>query len=127
MSITSTVATNLSAWMSDHPTLKTVQQVADKSKVGFGTVRRARKGEGNLTIQNLEAIAGAFGRRPEELLVSDYKKGNVTELAAREPAIVEELLAVAKTMSERGQIELLGRAKELAIAHPSRAKAKRAK
>lgn len=68
MGITDTISQNLKAWMSADPYLKTIKQVEAKAKVGFGTVRRARKGEGNITVEKLEALARAFGRDPADLL-----------------------------------------------------------
>lgn len=68
MDITETVAANLSAWMAQTPALDTLQKLEAKSGVGFGTIRRARKGEGNVTIENLAKIAAAFGRPPADLL-----------------------------------------------------------
>lgn len=69
MDITATVAANLSAWMAETPALDTLQKLEAKSGVGFGTIRRARKGEGNVTIENLAKIAAAFGRPPADLLM----------------------------------------------------------
>lgn len=68
MDIHETIAKNLSDWMKGPPEL-TIKQLAAKSGVGFGTVRRAKNADGNITIQNLEAIAGAFGRKATDLLV----------------------------------------------------------
>jgi hypothetical protein len=92
--------------------------------VGFGTVRRARNGDGNTTIQNLTAIARAFKRRPEDLLRGqDYTTdAKVTRLAVCEPAaqppLIAELVAVAERMSERGQAQLIERAEVLALKFP---------
>jgi len=68
MDISAVIAANLSAWMEATPELETVQKVEAKSGVGFGTVRRARKGEGNLTVEKLAAIAAAFGRTAADLV-----------------------------------------------------------
>ena len=69
MDISQVIADNLGTWMAANPSLSTIEKVAAKSHVGFGTVRRTRNGEGNTTIQNLDAIAKAFGRRVEHLLI----------------------------------------------------------
>lgn len=74
MDITATVAANLSAWMKQTPALDTLQKLESRSGVGFGTIRRARKGEGNLTIENLAKIAAAFGRAPADLLAPAAEK-----------------------------------------------------
>jgi transcriptional regulator with XRE-family HTH domain len=124
MEITGRIAENLSAWMDESPNLDTLKKVAAKSGVGFGTVRRARNGDGNTTIKNLTAIAKAFGRSIEDLLRAPmtYATGGiVTDLPASQPKIpplITELTAVAYTISDRGQAELIGRAKELALLHP---------
>lgn len=130
MDITDIIAANLNAWMEASSDKDTIKKVVTKSGVGFGTVRRARNGDGNTTIQNLALIAKAFGRAPQDLLISaDYAKNHGTDLPAREPEPLPELLAelveVAAHMTERGQAELLGRAKEMATRHAP-AKAKRA-
>lgn len=131
MDITAIIAANLDAWMDKVPNLNTIKKVAAKAKIGFGTVRRARNGDGNTTIQNLAAIAHAFGRNVEDLIrLADYsKEPMVTVLPAQQaPALsplLADILATAESMNERGQAELLGRAKELALQHP-RAKPNRA-
>jgi transcriptional regulator with XRE-family HTH domain len=68
MDIRATVSRNLSAWMSGNANLDTLKKIAAKSGVGFGTVQRAKNGDGNTTIQNLELIAKAFRRRAIDLL-----------------------------------------------------------
>lgn len=128
MDITTHIATNLDAWMADSQNLNTLKKVAARSGVGFGTVRRARNGDGNTTIKNLTAIARAFGRSIDDLLrAPEYDlNGVVTVLPAREPPpmppLLADLLAVADLLSERGQIELIGRAKEMVITHPRQSK-----
>lgn len=128
MEITAHIAANLDAWMAASPNLDTLKKVAARAGVGFGTVRRARNGDGNTTIKNLTAIAKAFGRSIEDLLrAPDYDtSGTVTVLPAREPPalppLLGDLLTVAELLSDRGQCELIGRAKEMVITHP-RAKA----
>ena len=131
MDITAIIAANLDAWMAKAPALGTIKKVAARAGIGFGTVRRARNGDGNTTIQNLAAIAQAFGRRVEDLIrPADYsKEPMVVALPAQEPPalapLLADIMAVAESMNERGQAELLGRAKELAFQHP-RAKPNRA-
>lgn len=68
MDISKTIAANLSAWMAATPELDTIQKVEAKSGVGFGTVRRARNGDGNITVEKLTAIAAAFRQPPAALL-----------------------------------------------------------
>lgn len=128
MDITATISHNLSAWMDAKPTLGTLKKVAAKAKIGFGTVRRARNGDGNTTIQNLDAIARAFGRRVEHLLAEPAADGKVATLPEREPPALEPpldaIVTAALAMSKEGRHVLLGRAEELALRFPA-AKPKR--
>lgn len=68
MDIRQIIAQNLTAWMDGTPALSTLKKLSTKSKIGFGTVQRVKNAEGNLTVQNLEAIAQAFGRQALDLL-----------------------------------------------------------
>ena len=68
MDIASIISENLTAWMAATPGLDTLQKLEAKSGTGFGTVRRAKNGDGNITVDRLAAIAAAFGRTPAELL-----------------------------------------------------------
>jgi len=68
MDISDTISANLSAWMAAAPDLDTLKKVAAKSGVGFETVRRARNGDGNITVEKLAAIAAAFRQPPAALL-----------------------------------------------------------
>ena len=68
MEITQIIAHNLSAWMEANPHLNTLQKLSKVSHVGFGTIRRAKNGDGNITVQNLHAIAQAFKRQAIDLL-----------------------------------------------------------
>lgn len=68
MDITKLIALNLTAWMESNPNLDTIQKLSKASHVGFGTIRRARKGEVNITVQNLDAIAQAFKKQATDLL-----------------------------------------------------------
>jgi transcriptional regulator with XRE-family HTH domain len=93
MDITQILARNLSAWMEHTPRMHTIQQVAKKSGVGFGTIRRAKKGEGNITVQHLEEIAQAFGRRSVDLLADEHSQFSSAPkimLEAREPPPADE-------------------------------------
>lgn len=76
MDIATVIATNLAAWMNANPDLDTLQKVEKKSGVGFGTIRRTRNGEGNITVDKISAIAEAFGRTAADLLMPEaYDKG----------------------------------------------------
>lgn len=84
MDLTKNIAGNLSAWMTNNPNLDTIKKVASRSGVGFGTVQRAKNGDGNPTITNLGDIAHAFGKRVEDLIADP--QGENAPLAIREPA-----------------------------------------
>lgn len=75
------ISQNLTSWMEATPALDTFKKLSVRSGVGFGTVRRAKNGDGNITVEKLAAIAQAFGRQPAELLVPDA--GNATGPSAR--------------------------------------------
>ena len=64
-------AANLSRWMSDHPRLNSQQRVADASGVSQATINRVLNNEASITLNNLAAIAEAFGRRAYEMIISE--------------------------------------------------------
>lgn len=80
MDIAKVISQNLTSWMEATPALDTFKKLSVRSGVGFGTVQRAKNGDGNITVEKLAAIAQAFGRQPAELLVPDA--GNATGPAA---------------------------------------------
>lgn len=124
MKITDNIAENLSSWMEGHPKLGTIKLLSEKSKVGFGTVRRVKNGDGNPTITNLYDIAQAFGKRIEDLLAPVNQSDNVVKLTASDappPAYSSELIqliSLANAMDERGKWQLIGMAKVLAQEYP---------
>jgi transcriptional regulator with XRE-family HTH domain len=69
MDISQIISANLTEWMNARPDLDTFKKLSKASGVGFGTVQRAKNGDGNITVQNLEAIAHAFKRKAIDLLV----------------------------------------------------------
>lgn len=119
MDISETIAATLTRWMEENPGLDTIKKVSERSGVGFGTVRRTKNGDGNITVKNLQAIAKAFHRPVESLLVpAAYPTDNlVSMIAVREPPayppMVAELLELVMDMPPLSQAELLGRAKEM--------------
>ena len=58
MEISQIISRNLTELMASYPGRETLAKVARAAHVGFGTVQRARNGDGNLTVQNLDLIAG---------------------------------------------------------------------
>ena len=88
MDIATVIAENLTAWMSTTPALDTFKKLSAKSGVGFGTVQRAKNGDGNITAKSIAAIAEAFGRTPAELMTPpDASETSVTTREIMEPAI----------------------------------------
>lgn len=97
MEITQVIAKNLTDWMTHSSTLNTLKSLSKASGVGFGTVRRAKNGDGNITVQNLASIARAFKRRPIDLLIDST--------APYKPTPIVEPLAVTERPSD--EVELL--------------------
>ena len=126
MDIIARISRNLTYWMGQHPDMNTLKKVSARSGVGFGTVQRAKNGDGNITVRNLEAIAKVFRRPVEELMGLTYGSTNVTPMLAREPPALPprmaELLDLASQANERGQMELIGQARMLAHLYPAKAK-----
>lgn len=132
MKITDHISANLTAWMADNANLNTSKKVSARSGVGFGTVQRARNGDGNPTITNLYAIARAFNRRVEDLLAAPGgEKSNVIPLCTNEPPtkpydpIVCEIIELVERMEERGKWELIGEARMLTRLYPKQKTAAR--
>ena len=133
MDILQTISANLNAWMRDTPGLRTIEEVVTASGVGFGTVRRIRKGEINATIQNLEAIAKAFKRQASDLLAlpSDaYQTGTASCFTVNEPPapvitfrsddddpLITEAAEILRGMSEHGKRVALKHLKLIAEEH----------
>lgn len=82
MDISSVISTNLTAWMAATPGLDTLQKLEARSGVGFGTIRRAKNGDGNLTVDRVAAIAAAFGRSPADLMTPAHAGGDEPSTAA---------------------------------------------
>lgn len=135
MDITKAISVNLSAWMEGTPGLDTIKKLSAKSHVGFGTVQRAKNGDGNITVQNLEAIARAFGRHATDLIAHPANpyaasaserqpliaaENKVARLMPPDPLgdYLRELTALATAMSDEGRWQLIGQAKLLASTHP---------
>lgn len=117
MDIAKIVSGNLTALMESHPGRETLEKVAHVAGVGFSTVRRAKNGDGNLTVQNLELIAKAFRRSAKDLLVDPDQAYSpaapITVLAVHEPPIDErELLQGYRDASQEVREILLDLARK---------------
>lgn len=119
--------------MKTAPGLDTIKKISMKSGVGFGTVRRARNGDGNITVTNLAAIAHAFGRQAVELITpasAGYAATpsrealmvaeNIPRIPKHDPHgdYCRELIALTDAMNDQGRWQLIGQAKLLATSHP---------
>ncbi len=133
MDVSTHIAKTLTLWMSQNPGLDTLKKVSARSGVGFGTVQRAKNGDGNTTVKNLALIAKAFGRPVEDLIgivdgeipASYLAAADSTKMTTQEPQAapylterLKELIELTKTMSDEGQAILLGRAQEIALRYP---------
>jgi len=87
------ISHHLKALMESYPERDTLAKVSKAAKVGFGTVQRARNGDGNLTVQNLDMIARAFRRTARDLLaepVEEYGPAAQVAVLAVQEAPVDE-------------------------------------
>lgn len=75
MDIATVIAENLTAWMDSTPSLDTLKKLSARSKIGFGTVQRAKNGDGNITAKSIAAIAESFGRTAAELMTPPSAEG----------------------------------------------------
>lgn len=71
------VAENLQRWMESNRALSSQQKVAEAAGVSQATINRLLRNEASITLNNLAAIAGAFGRRPYELIVPPGDTGMI--------------------------------------------------
>lgn len=104
-----TVARNLTALMAHEKDRKrslwTAQAVAAKAEIGHGTVDRVAKGQTNVNIANLHAIAKVFGLRAWQLLVPDLQPDNPPVLRTVSPDeadLYNRLRELAKQIPDRG-------------------------
>lgn len=132
MDISKVISANLVAWMRDTPSLDTLKKVAAKSGVGFGTVQRAKNGDGNLSIEKLTMIAAAFRRHPAELLKAPIEAYEVNQPAAPNTLVandsatitqfpngpLNDLMDLARRMNDTGLNQLIGAARILAEQYP---------
>lgn len=105
MDISHRIAHNLSAWMASTRGRETLMQVSKASGVGFGTVRRAKNADGNLTVQNVEMIAAAFRRQAVDLLAEPEDHSGATGAERELRLVANERRAEYMTDDERILIE----------------------
>lgn len=140
MDIARIISENLTAWMAGNPSLDTFKKVAKGAHVGFGTIQRAKNGDGNITVEKLTAIAGAFGRHPADLLLAapaderpamGHYPPAVERQApvAREPTPlpvksareqrIDEIVTLLRSTDDYGVVAMLEKAKDVARDYPA--------
>lgn len=87
MAIMDVARRNFVAWRALHPEAGTLKQIASKAGVGFGTAQRLFVGDGNITVEKLEAIAGVFHRSATDLL-TDHSPEETARYTRQVPARV---------------------------------------
>lgn len=87
------LAGNLNQLMADTPGLNTVDQVAQRSGVGRGTVDRVRKAEVSTKIETVDLLATAFGVSPLALL-SENMSFATNEAPVTESAVASSTAAL---------------------------------
>lgn len=107
------------------------KKLASKSGVGFGTVQRAKNGDGNITVEKLAAIAEAFGKTVADLVAPSTaysQAAGATQLRVEEPVQFktprdERITAITALLDRKddfGVVALLEKAKEIAREYPRR-------
>jgi len=119
MDIAEVISYNLTRLMSSSVSLNTLVKVSKASKVGFGTVRRAKNGDGNITVSNLEMIAAAFNRKAVDLLtlpIESYQPAiKILPLKTSEPhADEQEVILGYRVASEEVREVILDLARKAA-------------
>lgn len=113
MDVVQAIAQNLSAWMERSKSLKTLDDVAKASGVGFGTVQRIRRGEGNPSVRNLESLAKPFGARAIDLLAdpdahyNQQSAVNVSFPAVKDPPAEERELLLGYRVASHEVREIM--------------------
>lgn len=108
----------LSQWMAQSAHLKTSEALAKKSRTSFGTVQRMRRGEANPSLENLVAIAGAFGRHVSELVAPEDRAALLPPPEAPLEPPLDAIVSNARAMSSAGQYDLLGYSQGLVRLYP---------
>lgn len=121
MDIATLISTNLTRWMSDNHDLNTDKKVEAKSGIGSSTVQRARTGNANVTVKSLEAIALAFGRTANELLLPpdplSVKQQTASYVFEKEHPAITEVARLMRKMDDVGKGRVLERAEALSEQH----------
>lgn len=124
-----TVADNLRAWMDATPGMESMHKVAEKAGCGYGTVQRVLTGSANITLENLEKIASAFGRSVAELVspacvrptsVMEPTMTPYTIQGVRKRPLAQRICELADRISDVGLLKATGYLECLAGEYPHR-------
>ena len=94
---------NLRALMGSQPELSSNPKLAEKTKLGTGTISRLKNGQVDATVSTLEALAKAFDMAPWQLLVPNLDPSNrptLQPVSEQERRLYERLREVAKEINE---------------------------
>lgn len=136
------VATNLKQWMDNTSDLDKQSKLATRSGVAQSHIGRILRQESSATVDILDQLSRAFGKKPEELLTSqtieattarplqpgtpknqihqtpgDYNSRNIVSLPAQNK-LITELNTLAAIMSERGLQVLIYEADKINKLYP---------
>ena len=128
MDIKSVVAQNISKLMAESRSLDTIKKVAARSGIGAETVRRARNGEGNITVDNLAAVAKAFGVDITYMVSVSPIEPSATVLPIKieqktaRRRRVDAIHALIEEISEIGLAVVLDKCREVSKEYPAKLK-----
>ena len=94
MNLRQILSRNLIALMESDANLDTLQKLADRTKLGHGTIDRVKKAQVAATIDTVECIAKAFNLEAWQLLVRDITPGNppaLKQLSVTEQSLYAKL------------------------------------
>lgn len=119
MDIITTISKNVTAWMRATPHLDTIEKLANRAQIGFGTVQRIKNGDGNPTITSLNDVARAFGKNVGEMLIAQNeieKEYQIRESITQQEAF-EEVARYLKTMDAPDALAWIAKLAAIAADH----------
>lgn len=128
MDIKLVVAQNLSRLMDQSQTLDTIKKLSSRSGVGYGTIRRAKNGDGNTTIENLVEIAKAFGLKASDLLRDQTEDQALAPVAvtikpkSERQKRIDAIKSYVEATDDTGLAIILDKCRDVSVEYPVRAK-----
>ena len=129
MDIKLVVAQNLSRLMDQSQTLDTIKKLSSRSGVGYGTIRRAKNGDGNTTIENLVEIAKAFGLKASDLLRDQTEDQTFSAPVAvtikpksERQKRIDAIKSYVEATDDTGLAVILDKCRDVSVEYPVRAK-----